>query len=202
MTRPMADFATRRGTARDKGQMNTEQPIFAGMSKPVKENKHKREERENPVPAPGLPASNKPPSSEILITGEAEEISELLYERMNLLVDKGQEPMRLDKFLTARIENISRNKVQQAIDGGRVLVKTGAEGVYAAILPDRGWGLALKVTDGATRAAETALAALLDHLGVMDDALHRAFAAVSGPVIKNWAGLSVGRIGVADDIGF
>src|SRR5450432_2537542 len=41
---------------------------------------------------------------------------------MNLVVDKGQEPVRLDKFLTARIENISRNKVQQAIDGGRVLV--------------------------------------------------------------------------------
>jgi 23S rRNA pseudouridine1911/1915/1917 synthase len=50
------------------------------------------------------------------------EFSEVLYERMNLVVDKGQEPMRLDKFLTARIENISRNKVQQAIDGGRVLV--------------------------------------------------------------------------------
>jgi 23S rRNA pseudouridine1911/1915/1917 synthase len=50
------------------------------------------------------------------------EFSEILYERMNLVVDKGQEPVRLDKFLTARIENISRNKVQQAIDGGRVLV--------------------------------------------------------------------------------
>jgi 23S rRNA pseudouridine1911/1915/1917 synthase len=50
------------------------------------------------------------------------EYSEVLYERMNLVVDKGQEPVRLDKFLTARIENISRNKVQQAIDGGRVLV--------------------------------------------------------------------------------
>ncbi len=50
------------------------------------------------------------------------EFSEVLYERMNLVVDKGQEPMRLDKFLTARIENISRNKVQQAIEGGRVLV--------------------------------------------------------------------------------
>ena len=86
--------------------------------------------------------------------------------------------------------------------GGRVIVKTGAEGVYAAILPERGWGLALKVADGATRAAETALAALLHHMDVMDDALHRAIAAVSGPVIKNWAGLSVGRIGVAADIGF
>ncbi|HEY2650239.1 MAG TPA: RluA family pseudouridine synthase [Puia sp.] len=50
------------------------------------------------------------------------EFSEILYERMNLVVSGGQEPIRLDKFLTARIENISRNKVQQAIDGGRVLV--------------------------------------------------------------------------------
>jgi 23S rRNA pseudouridine1911/1915/1917 synthase len=41
---------------------------------------------------------------------------------MSLVVDRGQDPVRLDKFLTARIENISRNKVQQAIEGGRVLV--------------------------------------------------------------------------------
>jgi 23S rRNA pseudouridine1911/1915/1917 synthase len=41
---------------------------------------------------------------------------------MSLVVDSGQDPVRLDKFLTARIENISRNKVQQAIEGGRVLV--------------------------------------------------------------------------------
>src|ERR1700681_3669433 len=53
---------------------------------------------------------------------DSSEFSEVLYERMNLLVSGGQEPIRLDKFLTARIENTSRNKVQQAIDGGRVLV--------------------------------------------------------------------------------
>jgi 23S rRNA pseudouridine1911/1915/1917 synthase len=57
-----------------------------------------------------------------LIIDDASEFSEVLYERMNLVISQGQEPMRLDKFLTARIENISRNKVQQAIDGGRVLV--------------------------------------------------------------------------------
>ncbi|MBO9571155.1 MAG: RluA family pseudouridine synthase [Chitinophagaceae bacterium] len=45
-----------------------------------------------------------------------------LYERMTIIVDKGQEPLRLDKFLTARIENASRNKVQIAIETGRVLV--------------------------------------------------------------------------------
>jgi 23S rRNA pseudouridine1911/1915/1917 synthase len=48
--------------------------------------------------------------------------SEELYERLNLKVDKGQEPMRIDKFLVQRIENISRNKVQKALDAGMVLV--------------------------------------------------------------------------------
>src|SRR5687767_2517093 len=53
---------------------------------------------------------------------ESSEISEVLYERMNLVVDKGQEPIRIDKFLVARIEHASRNKVQQAIESGRVLI--------------------------------------------------------------------------------
>ena len=47
---------------------------------------------------------------------------------------------------------------------GAVLVKTGAEGVFIAALRDRGIGLALKVEDGAMRAAGVALAALLRHL--------------------------------------
>lgn len=50
------------------------------------------------------------------------ETPEELYERMSLTVDRGQEPVRLDKFLTARMEGASRNKVQQAIETGRVLV--------------------------------------------------------------------------------
>jgi 23S rRNA pseudouridine1911/1915/1917 synthase len=47
---------------------------------------------------------------------------EELYERMSLVVDKGQDPLRLDKFLVSRVENASRNKVQKAIESGRVLV--------------------------------------------------------------------------------
>jgi len=57
--------------------------------------------------------------------GDAEEMgesSEELYERMSIRVDKGQEPYRLDKFLANRIENASRNKIQQAIEAGRILV--------------------------------------------------------------------------------
>lgn len=53
---------------------------------------------------------------------EQEEGSEELYERIKLVIDRGQEPMRIDKFLTARIEGASRNKIQQGIDAGRVLV--------------------------------------------------------------------------------
>src|SRR5579872_532364 len=48
--------------------------------------------------------------------------SEELYERLNLRVDKGQEPLRIDKFLVQRIEHASRNKIQKALDAGMVLV--------------------------------------------------------------------------------
>lgn len=54
--------------------------------------------------------------------GASSDVSEELYERMNLRVDKGQEPMRIDKFLVQRIENASRNKIQKALESGMVLV--------------------------------------------------------------------------------
>lgn len=55
---------------------------------------------------------------------DSTEAAEELYERMNLVVDKGQEPLRLDKFLVARVEGASRNKVQKAIESGRVTVNS------------------------------------------------------------------------------
>lgn len=50
------------------------------------------------------------------------ESSDDLYERFNLQIDKGQEPVRIDKFLANRIEGASRNKLQQAMDLGMVQV--------------------------------------------------------------------------------
>lgn len=50
---------------------------------------------------------------------------------------------------------------------GRVAAKTGAEGVFVAMLPQAGLGIALKIDDGATRAAEAAIAELLLKLGVI-----------------------------------
>lgn len=52
--------------------------------------------------------------------------------------------------------------------GGKVAVKTGAEAVFIAILPEQKLGVALKITDGATRASECAIAALLVSLGVLE----------------------------------
>ncbi len=49
---------------------------------------------------------------------------EELYERLSIKIDKGQEPLRIDKFLVARIENATRNKVQKGIEAGRVLVNS------------------------------------------------------------------------------
>jgi 23S rRNA pseudouridine1911/1915/1917 synthase len=48
--------------------------------------------------------------------------SEELYVRRNIRVDKGQDLLRIDKFLMTRIEGATRNKLQQAIEAGLVLV--------------------------------------------------------------------------------
>lgn len=53
---------------------------------------------------------------------ESGENNDELYERFSMTIDKGQEPLRIDKFLMNRIEGATRNKLQQAINLGLVLV--------------------------------------------------------------------------------
>ena len=57
---------------------------------------------------------------ELEITGD--ESSEGLYEQKVIRTDKGQEPLRIDKFLMNRLEGATRNKIQQGIDAGMVTV--------------------------------------------------------------------------------
>ncbi len=45
-----------------------------------------------------------------------------LYEHYAITADKGQSPLRVDKFLMIRIENATRNKIQQAAENGNILV--------------------------------------------------------------------------------
>jgi len=58
---------------------------------------------------------------ETLPINEGQE-SEELYEQLSLVVDRGQEPIRIDKFVLSRIEGATRNKIQQAIEQELVLV--------------------------------------------------------------------------------
>jgi L-asparaginase II len=92
----------------------------------------------------------------------------------------------------------SCTELMEAI-GGRVVLKTGAEGVYTAILPDQDLGIALKIEDGATRASESAIAALLVRLGVAD-AAHPMVQKRMSPPLKNAAGLVVGGIRPAETL--
>jgi L-asparaginase II len=73
-------------------------------------------------------------------------------------------------------------------------VKTGAEGVFVAALYELGVGIALKIDDGAKRASEVALAAILRYLEVLDDADWEALAEFAAPRILNRAGREVGEI--------
>lgn len=47
-----------------------------------------------------------------------------LYEHFSVVVDKGQAPVRIDRFLTDKIQNATRNKLQQAIAAGAVRVNS------------------------------------------------------------------------------
>jgi 23S rRNA pseudouridine1911/1915/1917 synthase len=52
----------------------------------------------------------------------AEEGGTELYEHFRFVADKGQQLLRVDKFLTERLQNSSRNRVQQAAEAGCILV--------------------------------------------------------------------------------
>ncbi len=83
--------------------------------------------------------------------------------------------------------------------GGQVAVKTGAEAVYVAIIPHKRLGVALKITDGATRASQCAMAAILVRLGVLDAASPAARAYVHAP-IRNRRGIETGMLRPGADL--
>jgi len=53
---------------------------------------------------------------------EGEDLVRVGYEHYRFVVDPGQTPIRIDKFLLDRMERISRNRIQQAVKAGAVLV--------------------------------------------------------------------------------
>ncbi|MCK6425856.1 MAG: asparaginase [Burkholderiaceae bacterium] len=79
--------------------------------------------------------------------------------------------------------------------GERVCCKVGAEGVYAAALPELGLGVALKIDDGqGARAAEVVMATVVAALLRLDDGEQALLAELAEPRLVNWNARQVGRL--------
>ena len=107
---------------------------------------------------------------------------------------RGRAMVRLREAMAAHPEMVAGEgractDLMRAMQG--VAVKTGAEAVYVAILPRQRLGIALKVADGGTRAAELAIAELLVRAGELDPA-HPAARRLRDAVQVNWRGIEVG----------
>lgn len=92
-----------------------------------------------------------------------------------------------DRFCTRVMETLAPN----------VLVKTGAEGTCCAAVLDQGLGVALKIDDGASRAAEVAAGAILHRLGAVDESRLTGLRSELEPDVLNVAGLRVGVVKVS-----
>ena len=109
----------------------------------------------------------------------------------------GSAPARLHQAMRLHPEYVAGDgractELMRATDG-KVVVKTGAEGFYNAILPDQKLGIALKITDGTTRASECAIAAILVKLGVLA-ADHPATLKIMNAPIRNRRDIVTGWI--------
>ena len=59
---------------------------------------------------------------DFLLDGDEFAMEEALFKEIHLVADKGQSPIRIDKFLIDHVANTSRNKIQQAADAGAISV--------------------------------------------------------------------------------
>jgi L-asparaginase II len=78
--------------------------------------------------------------------------------------------------------------------GARAFVKVGAEGVYCGALPERGIGIAVKCDDGAARAGEVIMAALIARFGALSEAERAALDHLARPTLRNWNGFMIGAL--------
>jgi L-asparaginase II len=79
---------------------------------------------------------------------------------------------------------------------GRIFAKTGAEGVFVAVLPEKGIAIALKCEDGTTRAAESMVAAALARFFGDEPEVQAKLAAMASYEMRNWNGMHVGDVRV------
>lgn len=82
--------------------------------------------------------------------------------------------------------------------GDAVFLKTGAEGVYCCAVPALGLGIAIKMDDGAGRAAEVVVAELLAGFLPMTEEQAAALQPHRTPILTNWQGTEIGQLRASD----
>ena len=76
---------------------------------------------------------------------------------------------------------------------GRILAKAGAEACQGLALLDRGWGIALKIDDGGSRAVAVTALEVLRQLGALTEREIDALADVALPPVRNYRDEVVGE---------
>ena len=101
-----------------------------------------------------------------------------------------------DEVITLNIDDA----IIRGIDGQAIAVsvKAGAEAVHAAIIPELGLGVALKIDDGTKRASEVAMANILAFLGVLDPSQPSPMSSFFEAPIINTLNDTVGAVRMAD----
>ncbi|MGH8851979.1 MAG: asparaginase [Casimicrobiaceae bacterium] len=110
----------------------------------------------------------------------------------------GAAPQDLARAMSAHPEMVSgdrRNDLTLMRAGrGDWVTKVGAEGIQAIGVRSKGWGIAVKVVDGNARGLHPATVAVLEQLGLVDDAQRSDLSAWREPAIRNCRGIVTGKV--------
>jgi L-asparaginase II len=116
----------------------------------------------------------------------------------------GTAPAKLAQAMRAHPEMVSgerRNDLTLMRAGrGAWVTKVGAEGVQALGVRGKGWGVAIKVVDGNARGLHPATVAVLDQLGLLDEAQRTELSAWREPIIRNYRGIVTGKVSPVVDL--
>lgn len=87
------------------------------------------------------------------------------------------------------------------VTGTKLLAKDGNEGVFCIGIPEKGWGIAIKIEDGHTRAVNPVVTETLYQLGILTTQEYAALITYQRKELKNYRGELIGEIRPAFRLG-
>jgi L-asparaginase II len=89
-----------------------------------------------------------------------------------------------------------------ALGHGQIVAKSGAEGLICLGLPERGWGIAIRIADGSFRAHPVVVAETLRQLDAVDSGIIEAILTAHDPGLFNHNHRHVGDVRPAFRLSF